>query len=188
MVATIRIRSLRSSHSTPLRMGRLSSLETAKATWPISLCSSLAGAFQAPSNFTCGNDGNSSRGNPSSRNRLLPHSSCIRCSPAELRRTDADGSSRAMSESFLAGSVIAPSSSTSAATVVATAMSRSVPENRMPSFRASIRMLERTGSVVFVGTAETTARSPSCSFSRVMVNFIRSSKSAGKASLLLPGL
>ena len=34
---------------------------------------------------------------------------------------------------------------------------------------------DNTGSVVFAGTLETTARRPSCSFSRVIVNFIRSS-------------
>jgi len=90
-------------------------------------------------------------------------------------RTDAAGSSRAISESFFAGRVMAPSSSTSAGTVVLTAMSRSVPERRMPSFLASSRMFDSTGSVVFAGTLETTARRPSCSFSRVIVNFIRSS-------------
>ena len=180
MVATIRIRSLRSSHSTPFRIGRLSSVETANATCPMSLCRSLAGAFQAPSNFTAGNEGNSSRGSPRRRNLLLPHSTCARCSPADVTRTGEPGSSRAISDSFFAGSVSAPSSSTSAGTVVETAMSRSVPERRMPSLVASIRMLESTGSVVFVGMLETTARSPSWSFSRVIVNFIQSSLDASR--------
>ena len=155
------MRSFRISQSTPLRIGRLSSVETAKATCPMSLCRSLAGAFQAPSNFTLGKDGNSSRGRPRSRNLLFPHSTCARCSPADVIRTGELGSSRAMSDSFLAGSVRAPSSSTSAGTEVETAMSRSVPERRMPSLPASIRMLESTGRVVLVGMLETTASSPS---------------------------
>ena len=82
------------------------------------------------------------------------------------------GSSRTISTSLRAGSVMAPSWSTEAATVVLTAMSRSVPERRMPSLVASSRMFERTGSVVLAGTLAATATSPSCSCSRVIVNFM----------------
>jgi hypothetical protein len=174
-VATIRIRSFRRSQSTPLRIGRLSSVDVAKATWLMSLCRSFATIFQGASNFTCGKDGNSSRGKPRSRNLLLPHSTWARCSPADVMRTGDDGSSRAISVSFFAGSVIAPSSSTSAATVVETAMSRSVPDRWRPSLWTSRRIFESTGRVVFVGMLGPTASRPSCSFSRVIVNFILSS-------------
>src|SRR5512134_3758086 len=172
LVATMRIRSGRSSHSTPLRIGRLSSVDAANATCATSLWTSSAGAFQALSNFTGGNDGNSSRGRPRSLNFERPHSRETRCSPAVVTRIGADGSSRTMSESFLAGRVTAPSASTSAATVVLTAMSRSVPERRSPCFVASTRTLDRTGSVVLAGTAAATATSPSCNRSRVIVNFM----------------
>src|SRR5437762_2906992 len=152
-VATMRIRSGRSSHNTPFRIGQLSSVDAANATWPTSLCTVPAAAFQAPSNLTTGNEGNSSRGRPSSLNLDRPHSMPTRASPAAANRTGPAGSSRAMSTSFLAGSVTAPSTSTSADTVVLTAMSRSVPERRMPCFVASSRTLARTGSVVLAGIA-----------------------------------
>ena len=57
LVATMRIRSGRSSQSTPLRIGRLSSVLAAKATWAMSFCRSLAGARQPPSNLTAGKGG-----------------------------------------------------------------------------------------------------------------------------------
>ena len=101
-----------------------------------------------------------------------PHSIVTRCSPAPVIRIAALGSSRTISTSFLAGSVIAPSWSTDAGTVVLTAMSRSVPESRIPSFVASTRMFDRTGSVVLAGTLAATATSPSWSCSRVIVNFM----------------
>src|SRR3989442_4040569 len=168
----MRIRSGRSSHNTPFRIGRLSSVDAANATCPTSLCTTPAGAFHAPSNFTAGNDGNSSRGRPSSLNFDRPHSIPTRASPAAVTRTGPEGSSRAMSTSFLAGRVTAPSASTSAGTVVLTAMSRSVPERRTPCLVASTRTLARTGSVVLAGIAAATALKPSCSCSRVIVNFI----------------
>src|SRR5437879_7283553 len=92
-----------------------------------------------------------------------PDSIETRASPAAVTRTGPDGSSRAMSTSFLAGSVTAPSTSTSAATVVLTAMSRSVPDRRNPPacFEASTRTLASTGSVVLAGMAAATAAKPS---------------------------
>src|SRR6266481_2272691 len=117
LVATMRMWSGRSSHSTPFRIGRLSSVEAAKATCPTSLCTTPAAAFHAPSNLTAGKDGNSSRGNPSSLNFERPHSIATRDSPAAVNRTGPEGSSRAMSTSFFAGRVTAPSASTSAGTV-----------------------------------------------------------------------
>ena len=105
----MRIRSGRSSQSTPLRMGRLSSVLAAKATWVISFWRSLAGARQPPSNLTPGKAGNSSRGKPSSRNLERPHSMVTRCSPEAVSRMAALGSSRTISTSFRAGRVIAPS-------------------------------------------------------------------------------
>jgi hypothetical protein len=80
---------------------------------------------------------------------------------ALLRMSDADISSRAISLSFRAGIVIAPADSTSAVTSVLTAMSRSVPEIRIPLSVVCRRMFARTGSVVLVGTAGATAASPS---------------------------
>src|SRR5213596_446190 len=94
LVATIRMRSGRSSHNTPFRIGRLSSVDAANATWPTSLCTTPAAAFQAPSNFTAGNDGNSSRGRPSSLNLERPHSIPTRDSPAAVKRTGPDGRDR----------------------------------------------------------------------------------------------
>ena len=177
LVATMRMWSGRSSQSTPFRIGRLSSVDAANATCPTSLCTTPAAAFHAPSNLTAGNEGNSSRGSPSNLNLDRPHSMPTRDSPAAVMRTGPEGSSRAMSTSFLAGSVTAPSASTSAGTVVLTAMSRSVPERRRPCFVTSTRTFARTGSVVFAGIAAATALSPSCSCSRVIVNFIRSAAS-----------
>src|SRR2546421_4553091 len=177
LVATMRMWSGRSSQSTPFKIGRLSSVDAAKATWPTSLCTPPAAAFHAPSNLTAGNDGNSSRGNPSSLNLDRPHSMATRDSPGAVNRTGPDGNSRAMSTSFLAGSVTAPSASTSAGTVVATAMSRSVPERRRPCLATSTSTFARTGRVVFAGIAAATALSPSCSCSRVIVNFIRAAAS-----------
>ena len=95
------------------------------------------------------------------------------------------GSSRTISTSLRAGSVIAPSWSTDADTVVLTAMSRSVPERRMPSFVASSRMLDRIGSVVLAGTLAATATRPSWSCSRVIVSFMPLLEEE-KAVLLLP--
>src|SRR5205814_380257 len=99
LVATMRMWSGRSSHSTPFRIGRLSSVEAAKATCPTSLCTTPASAFHAPSNLTAGNDGNSSRGSPRSLNFERPHSIATRDSPAAVNRTGPEGSSRAMSTS-----------------------------------------------------------------------------------------
>jgi len=95
-----------------------------------------------------------------------------RDSPAAVNRTGPEGSSRAMSTSFFAGKVTAPSASTSAGTTVVTAMSKSVPDRRRPCFVTSTRTLASTGRVVLAGMAAATALSPSCSCSRVMVNFI----------------
>src|SRR6059036_3387217 len=185
----MRIRSGRSSHSTPFRIGRLSSVDAANATWPTSLWTTPAAAFHAFSNFTAGNDGYSSRGSPSSLNLERPDSIETRASPAAVTRTGPDGSSRAISTSFLAGRVTAPSASTSAGTVVLTAMSRSVPDRRKPPacFEASTRTLANTGSVVLAGMAAATAAKPSCNCSRVIVNFMpgASSPKWGKSLLLL---
>src|SRR5207249_12025186 len=85
LVATMRMWSGRSSHSTPFRIGRLSSVEAAKATCVTSLCTTPADAFQALSNLTAGKEGNSSRGRPSSLKRERPHSIATRCSPAAER-------------------------------------------------------------------------------------------------------
>ncbi len=67
---------------------------------------------------------------------------------------------------------MAPVASTSAATSVLTAISRSVPDKRIPLSVVSTRMLARTGRVVLAGMLAATAASPSCSFSREMVNRI----------------
>ena len=149
----MRIRSERSSQSTPFRIGRLSSVLAANATWPISFWRSLAAIFQPPSNLTLGKAGNSSRERPRSLNLDLPHSMVTRCSPELVIRMAALGSSRTISTSLRAGRVMAPSWSTEAGIVVLTAMSRSVPESRSPSLDASTRMLASTGSVVLVGHA-----------------------------------
>ncbi len=101
-----------------------------------------------------------------------PHSMVTRCSPEPVIRIAALGSSRTISTNFRAGRVIAPSWSTDAATVVLTAMSRSVPDSRRPSLVASTRMFDRTGSVVLLGTLAATATRPSWSCSRVIVNFM----------------
>jgi len=85
-------------------------------------------------------------------------------------RTGAAGSSRAISDSFLAGIVMAPADSTSAVTSVDTAISRSVPEMRIPLSVVWTSRFARTGSVVFEGTDDATAFNPSCSFSREIVN------------------
>src|SRR6476661_191336 len=138
----------------------------------MSFCRSLEEVRHPPSNLTVGNAGNSSRGRPSSRNLERPHSIVTRCSPEAVRRMAALGSSRTISTSLRAGSVIAPSWSTDADTVVLTEMSRSVPERRMPSFVASRRMLDRMGSVVLAGTLAATATRPSWSCSRVIVSFM----------------
>ena len=109
LVATIRIRSGRSSQSTPFRIGRLSSVLAAKATCAISFCRSFDDVRQLPSNLTVGNAGNSSRGRPRSRNLERPHSIVTRCSPEAVSRMAALGSSRTISTSLRAGNVIAPS-------------------------------------------------------------------------------
>jgi hypothetical protein len=103
----------------------------------------------------------------------LPHSMLARCSPELVIRIAALGSSFTISTSLRAGRVVEPSWSTEAGIVVLTEMSRSVPDSLSPSFEASTRILASTGRVVFDGTLAATAWSPSCSFSRVIVNFIR---------------
>ena len=62
--------------------------------------------------------------------------------------------------------------STSAETSVLTAMSRSVPDRRIPLSVVSTRMLASTGNVVFDGMLAVTAANPSCSFSRAIVKRI----------------
>src|SRR5213595_2543946 len=60
-----------------------------------------------------------------------------------------------------------------------------LPEERTPCFVASSSTFARTGSVVLAGIAAATAPNPSCSCSRVIVNFIRraaSSRLVGKES------
>ena len=79
---------------------------------------------------------------------------------------------RDLLELLRAGAVIAPGSSTSAGTRTDTAVSRSVPLIRTAPSSVSSRRFESTGSVVRVGMLPATAASPSCSFSRVMVNFM----------------
>jgi hypothetical protein len=96
----------------------------------------------------------------------------MRWSPVAETRTGAGGSSRAISASLRAGIVMAPIASTSAVTSVETAMSRSVPEIRMPLSVVCTKRFANTGSVVLLGTAGVTAASPSWSFSRVMVKRI----------------
>ena len=172
LVATMRIRLGRSSHNTPLRIGRLSSVETAKAVCVMSFWRSPDLMRQASMKRTAGNVGNSSRGMPFSRKRDCPHSSVIRCSPDPDTLTGDGSSSRAISLSFLAGTVTAPATSTSAVTSVLTAISRSVPESRMPRSVVSMRMFARTGRVVLDGMLAATAPSPSCSFSREIVKRI----------------
>jgi hypothetical protein len=171
-VATMRMRSGRSSQSTPLRIGRLSSVETAKAVCEISFCSSPDFTRQLSWKRIAGKVGNSSRGRPRSLKWARPQSSTTRCSPEAASRTGAGGSSRAISLSFFAGIVMEPAVSTSAETSVLTAMSRSVPERRIPFSVVSTRMLARTGSVVFAGMLAATAARPSCSFSREIVKRI----------------
>ena len=160
-VATILIRSGLSSQSTPFRIGRLSSVETANDVCEINFCRSPDLIRQLSSNRTEGNVGNSSRGKPSSLNLERPHSSVILCSPAAAIFTGAGGSSLAISESFRAGIVTAPGDSTSAATSVLTAISRSVPESFIPRSVVSTRMFASTGRVVFPGMLAATAFSPS---------------------------
>jgi hypothetical protein len=160
-VATMRIASLRSSQSTPLRIGRLSSVLAANAVCPISFCKSPEGTRTAFSNCTAGKLGNSDFGRPSNLNFERPHSSVMRWSPVAEMRTGAGGSSFAISLSLRAGIVMAPIASTSAVTSVETAMSRSVPEMRMPLSVVCTRRLARTGRVVLLGTAGVTAARPS---------------------------
>ena len=171
-VATMRMYSGRSSQSTPLRIGRLSSVLTANAVCEMSFCRSPERTRQLSWKRTVGNDGNSSRGSPSSLKRERPHSSDTRCSPDAAILTGAGGSSRAISASLRAGIVIAPGASMSAVTSVLTAISRSVPDSRMPRSVVSTRMFASTGSVVFAGMLAATAVRPSCSFSREIVNRI----------------
>src|SRR3954470_18575846 len=168
----MRMLSGRSSQRTPLRIGRLSSLDTAKAVCWMSFCRSPDLMRQLESNFTVGKFGNSSFGNPRSLKCERPQSIVMRCSPDVAMRTGDGESSFAISESFLAGIVIAPCASISAATSVVTAISRSVPDKRMPRSVVSTRIFARTGSVVFGGVVGVTAASPSCNFSREIVNRI----------------
>ena len=74
----MRMRSVRSSQSTPLRIGRLSSVLAANAVCPINFCSSPDGMRTAFSNCTAGKLGNSDFGKPRSLNFERPHSSVIR--------------------------------------------------------------------------------------------------------------
>ena len=138
----------------------------------MSFCSSPERMRQLSLKRTAGNDGNSSRGRPRILKCDRPQSSVTRCSPTAAIFTGDGGSSRAISLSFFAGIVIAPDVSMSAATSVLTAMSRSVPERRMPFSVVSTRMLASTGSVVFAGIVAVTAVRPSCNFSREIVNRI----------------
>jgi hypothetical protein len=155
------MRSSLSSHRTPLRIGRLSSVLTANDVCAMSFWRSPERIRQLPSNFTLGNVGNSSRGRPRSLKRERPHSRLTRCSPCAATFTGDGGSSRAISVSFLAGMVIAPGASTSAWTSVLTAMSRSVPERRIPFSVVSTRMFASTGRVVLAGMLAATAVRPS---------------------------
>ena len=168
----MRMRSSRSSQSTPLRMGRDSSVLTAKAVCEMSFWSSPDLTRHESLKRTLGNEGNSSRGSPRSLNLERPHSSVTRCSPLAAILTGDGGSSRAISLSFLAGMVMAPGVSTSALTSVLTAISRSVAEKRIPRSVVSTSKLASTGRVVLAGTAAVTAWRPSCSFSREIVNFM----------------
>ncbi len=173
-VATIRRYFSRTSQRTPLRMGRLSSTETAKAVCEMSFCRSPLFTRQAFLKSTAGNAGNSSFGNPSNLNFERPHSITIRCSPIPASFTGAGANSRTISLSFLAGTVIPPCASTSAGTSIETLISRSVPEIRSPRSVVSRSRLASTGKVVLAGTAALTAISASWSFSRLMVSRIGS--------------
>src|SRR5579883_2471698 len=109
---------------------------------------------------------------PSSLKRARPHSSVMRCSPDAETLIGAGSSSLAISVSFFAGTVTAPASSTSAVTSVLTAISRSVPDRRIPRSVVSSRIFASTGSVVLDGMLAATAASPSCNFSREIVKRI----------------
>ncbi len=171
-VATIRILPSRSSQSTPLRIGRLSSVEAANAVWWMSDWRSEPATCHPPSKDTSGRVGNSSAGKPFSLKRLCPQLSSI-WSPRVETATGWSGSSRAISWSFFPGAVMFPCSVTSAGTFTRTATSRSVPLIQTPSSAASNRIFERTGRVVLVGMLAETAARPSCRFFRVIVKFIR---------------
>ena len=136
LVATIRIRSARSSQSTPLRIGRLSSVLAAKATCEMSFWSSPAFDFQLASNLTGGKGRELVPGQAQELELATCRTRSRRAArPSRTPESPALGSSRTISASFLAGRVMAPSWSTEAGTVVDTAMSRSVPERRRPSLR-----------------------------------------------------
>ena len=149
-----------SSQSTPFRIGRLSSVLTANDVCEISFCRSPERIRQLSSNRTTGKLGNSSRGRPRILKCERPQSSVTRCSPAAAIFTGDGGSSRAISLSFLAGIVIAPVVSTSARTSVLTAISRSVPESRIPLSVVSDQDIRQNGQRGLGGNARRDCRQP----------------------------
>ena len=110
LVATIRIRSGRSSQSTPLRMGRLSSVLAAKATCAMSFCRSLDERAPAAVELDRRKGGELlawQAEQPELGAAALDRHPLLARAP--VSRMAALGSSRTISTSLRAGSVIAPS-------------------------------------------------------------------------------
>ena len=148
----MRIMSGLSSHSTPLRIGRLSSVDTANDVCEISFWRSPDRMRQLSLKRTFGNAGNSSRGSPRILKCVRPQSSVTRCSPvasnahgrrrqlardlAELLRRNRDGTRRLDVGRDLGAS---PRYRDRCRTA------------ECPCSVASTRMFASTGSVVFAG-------------------------------------
>ena len=119
-----------------------------------------------------GSGGNSSSGKPRILKKLCPLRIEAAFFPSTSIWISLEGSSRTMLKSRRAGSVVAPSFSTSASKLPRTPTSRSVVVRCTSPSVACSKTLERIGSVVRVLTTFWTCCKPSRSFSFVALNFM----------------
>src|SRR3990170_2574306 len=170
------------SNRTPVRTGRESSVEAAKATWAITSRNSLTGRVTPSSPGAGGIGGNSWLSMHLMSLRNEPHSMCRVC----VRTTRAIstlslGMVLTRSTSVAAGAVVEPSSSTLAPIQQVIPISRLVAERRRRPPSVASRILLSTGSVLRREAARLTTPRPRARFSCRQETFIAADSSERKA-------
>ena len=164
--------------STPVRIGRLSSLAAAKTTSHSASRSWRASALVAGASPMAATTGNSSASIPLMLERLPPQVTFrVRSLADSCRSIRWFGSDMTRSVSSLAGTVISPSASTLPGTQQLMPISRLVAVSFRPLSSVLSRTFASTGSVARLLTARLTTPRPRARFSCITEMFIRSSSS-----------
>ncbi len=152
--------------STPVKIGRLSSVAAAKTTWLIIVRSVSESMRIALASSAPGMRGKSVASMPRTLFSNRPHlrfSVCVRTTSSMSTRSA--GSAPTRSTNVRAGTVVAPSSSTFAPIQQVMPISRLVAESFKRPWSVASRMLLSTGNVERVATARPTTDKPLARFS-----------------------